>query len=307
MTFDVVVIGSLNYDILIQQDRLPQLGETYTGKGLMMMPGGKGANQAVQCARLGLQVNMVGCVGEDIYGQELLQSLSSNQIRSDNIRRSGTSGVGIVQILKEGDYCSTIIKGANYLINEDDIRDELFSHAPLLILQSEIPEAVVACAIKKARAAGCRILLNNAPARHIADDLLRLVDYLVVNETEAQQMTGQTVNDVEQATLAARDLHRRTGATVVITLGEKGSLLYSGSGEQALHFPASRCARVVDTTGAGDAFIGGLAWCLVKGVTLEQGIPFASRISAHAIQKYGGQNAFPWLAELEDVPELRVC
>lgn len=296
MSFDVVVVGSLNYDMLIQQDRLPRLGETFTGNGMMMMPGGKGANQAVQCAKLGLTVNMIGCVGQDIYGRELIQSLESHRVSIENIKKCGTSGIGIVQIMKSGDYCSTILRGANYHITPSDIKDEFFTRSPLVILQSEIPESVVETVIRKAKKQGCKVLLNNAPARYIPDELLQCVDVLVINETEASLMLDIEVADVDSALEAADLLHARIDAMVVITLGEKGSVVRCDA--ESRHFPAVPCPTVVDTTGAGDSFIGGLAYCMVKGIDIVDALPFAAAISAKSIQKYGGQSSFPALDEI---------
>ncbi|MGE9553574.1 ribokinase [Erwinia amylovora] len=297
MKFDVLVVGSLNYDILIQQDRLPHLGETFTGNALMMMPGGKGANQAVQCAKLGLTVNMVGCVGLDIYGQELILSLEKNGLQTTNVKRSGTSGVGVVQILSEGDYCSTIIKGANYHISNTDINPEFFRDTPLVILQSEIPESVMNHVIEQATKHSCQVLLNNAPARNIRPDVLRQVTYLVVNETEATFMSGEPVDDVASAHRAAEQLMEQISGTVIVTLGEKGAVVKSESLSE--HYPASHCEKVVDTTGAGDSFIGALAYSLVRNVALPEAIGFACKVSAHSIQKYGGQSSFPSLADLK--------
>lgn len=297
MKHHVVVIGSLNYDILVQQDRLPDIGETFTGNELMLMPGGKGANQAVQCAKLGLDVTMVGCVGNDIYGNELIKSLDENHVRVTNITQRGkTSGIGIVQILQSGDYCSTIIKGANYLIAESDIQDALFTDRPLVILQSEIPDGVVERAISLARHHHCKILLNNAPARDISAQALSQVDFLVVNETEASFMSNMSVTSVKDALACAADLHQKVNGQVIITLGEKGAVL---SGEQgAQHYPAVFCPDVVDTTGAGDSFIGGIAYCLVNAISLSEAIPFAAEISSCSIQKYGGQSSFPMLPDV---------
>lgn len=200
MNYDVVVIGSLNYDILIQQDRLPYIGETFIGNKVLMMPGGKGANQAVQCAKLGLKVNFIGCVGNDIYGDEMLKSLRNNAVITENIYRRGpTSGIGLAQILTSGNYCGTIIKGANYLLTKDDIKDDLFKDTSLVILQSEIPSEVVECAIYKAKIHGCKIIVNNAPARYIPLEVLKRIDYLIVNEMEAEFMSGQTVQSVDDA------------------------------------------------------------------------------------------------------------
>ncbi|ADU72819.1 ribokinase [Pantoea sp. At-9b] len=303
MKVDVVVIGSLNYDILVQQDRLPDIGETFTGNELMLMPGGKGANQAVQCAKLGLNVSMVGCVGNDIYGKELISSLAENNVVVSHIAaRGNNSGIGIVQILESGDYCSTIIKGANYLLTEEDITDDLFENKPLVIFQSEIPSAIVEYAIQKAHRLDSKILVNNAPARHIADETLRLIDYLVVNETEAGFMHAAPVNSVEEAQICATHLKARIAGDVIVTLGEKGAVISTGTGAQ--HFPAVFCPDVVDTTGAGDSFIGGIAYCLVKGIALAEAVPFAAEISSCSIQKYGGQSSFPMLPDV--VHALRV-
>ncbi|MFP1919027.1 ribokinase [Lonsdalea quercina] len=303
MKNNVVVIGSLNYDILIQQDRLPDLGETFTGNELLMMPGGKGANQAVQCAKLGLNVAMVGCVGEDIYGAELMKSLKENQVDVEHlIVRGTTSGIGIVQILESGDYCSTIIQGANYRITEQDITDSLFDGGPLVIFQSEIPVQVVEFAIHKARRQGCRILVNNAPARTLPAEVLKQIDYLVINETEASFMNSQPVTEVTEALQCAKALQQQVAGQVIITLGEKGAVL--GTDGSATHYPAVFCPEVVDTTGAGDSFIGGIAYCVVNGIPLTQAIPFAAEISSCSIQKYGGQNSFPMLPDVAHALKL---
>ncbi|KAA8999465.1 ribokinase [Affinibrenneria salicis] len=297
MKYDIVVIGSLNYDILVQQDRLPEIGETFTGNELLLMPGGKGANQAVQCAKLGLNVNMIGCVGNDIYGSALIKSLDGSNVSVAHITQRGkTSGIGIVQILESGDYCSTIIKGANYLIEESDISESLFKEQPLVILQSEIPDHVVERAIKLASHHHCKILLNNAPAREVSRQSLSLVDFLVVNETEASFMSKMSVASVNDALTSAAELHKRVRGQVIITLGEKGAVLSSDEGAQ--HYPAVFCPDVVDTTGAGDSFIGGIAYCLVNDISLQEAIPFAAEISSCSIQKYGGQSSFPMLPDV---------
>lgn len=297
MNHDVVVIGSLNYDILIQQDRLPEIGETFTGNELLLMPGGKGANQAVQCARLGLNVSMVGCVGDDMYGSDLIKSLRENGVNvAPIVTRGNTSGVGVVQILETGDYCSTIIKGANYLLTEADIPDTLFAGSPLVIFQSEIPAHIVDYAVSRARESGCKVLINNAPARELSGELLAQTDCLVINETEASLMNNAPVTNVEEALYWSTKMLDRVKGQVIITLGEKGAVLAENANAQ--HYPAVFCPDVVDTTGAGDSFIGGIAYCTVKGVPLSHGIPFAAEISSCSIQKYGGQNSFPMLSDV---------
>ncbi|WAT01753.1 ribokinase [Rouxiella chamberiensis] len=297
MKTDVLVVGSLNFDILVKQARLPLIGETFTGEGLLQMPGGKGGNQAVQCARLGLKVNMVGCVGDDLFGTELLNSLKENQVSCIDIKRQGASGLGLVQILQSGDYCSTIIKGANYALAVEDIKDAFFVDAPLVILQSEIAPDVVALTIEKARQFGCTLLLNNAPARDIERALLNQIDYLVVNETEASFMLGYTVETPQQALKAAHALRSEVRKAVIVTLGEKGSVVVAD--DENGHFPAVKCAAVVDTTGAGDSYIGALAYGIIKRLPLADSIAFASQVSAFSVQNYGGQGSFPYINDLQ--------
>lgn len=305
MKYDVVVIGSLNYDILIQQDRLPYIGETFIGNELLMMSGGKGANQAVQCAKLGLKVKFIGCIGNDIYGDELLKSLRNNNITTDNIyRRGSNSGIGIVQILESGDYCSTIIKGANYLLTKEDIKDAFFENSPLVIFQSEIPPEVVEYAISRAKFYGCKIIVNNAPARSIPATILKQIDYLVINETEATFMANKHVEDINDAQTCAEELCKNNpSGTVIITLGENGSVFADAN--NVTHYPAVFCPQVVDTTGAGDSFIGGIAWSIIQNIPMNEAIPFAAAISTYSIQKYGGQSSFPMLSDVQHVLEIK--
>lgn len=304
MKYDVVVIGSLNYDILIQQDRLPYIGETFIGNELLMMPGGKGANQAVQCAKLGLKVKFIGCIGNDIYGDELLKSLKNNNISTDNIyRRGSNSGIGIVQILESGDYCSTIIKGANYLLTKEDIKDTFFENSPLVIFQSEIPTEVVEYAISRAKFYGCKIIVNNAPARSIPVTILKQIDYLIINETEATFMASKHVEDINDARICAEELCKNNqSGTVIITLGENGAVFADAN--NIIHHPAVFCPQVVDTTGAGDSFIGGIAWSIIQNIPMNEAIPFAAAISTYSIQKYGGQNSFPMLSDVQHVIKI---
>lgn len=297
MKTDVLVVGSLNFDILIKQERLPLIGETYTGEELHQMPGGKGGNQAVQCALLGLNVKMVGCVGDDLFGQALIKSLAENQISCSEIKQRGTSGLGIVHILHSGDYYSSIIQGANYLLDVSDVKDSYFNDSPLVILQSEIAENVVKQVINQARSHHCLILLNNAPARFIDDETLSKIDYLVVNETEASFMLDNRIDNPSEALNAATLLRAKVRKAVIITLGDKGSVLVSD--EISAHFPAVKCDKVVDATGAGDSYIGALSYGIINNLSLADSINFASKVSAFAVQNYGGQGSFPTLETIQ--------
>lgn len=296
MQTEVLVIGSLNMDLLIKQNRLPSLGETFSANSFIQMPGGKGANQAVQCAKLGLNVAMVGCVGEDTFGDELISSLQTYGVQKLYIKRSGTSGLGIVQILPNGDYYSTVIKGANYAIQSNDIHDCYFQDKPLIILQSEIPYETVEYAIKKAVHYECKVLLNNAPAREIGSQVLSMVNYLVVNETETNLMTGIEIKTIDDAIIAGQKLLPRIKEFVVITLGEKGSVLVSHQIQK--HFSAVFCDNVVDATGAGDSYIGAFSYGLIKKMELSDIIKFASMVSSLSLKHIGGQASFPCIKDI---------
>lgn len=172
--------------------------------------------------KTGIEREYGGCGGNDIYGEHLINALHENNVSVANVLKRGTTtGIGIVQILESGDYCSTIIKGANYLLNENDISDNLFDGKPLVILQSEIPSHIVEYVIKVASMYQCKVILNNAPARSIAPSTLSSVDYLVVNETEASFMAGSEVSSIDDAHSCAAKLHKMVRSNVIITLGEK--------------------------------------------------------------------------------------
>jgi ribokinase len=295
----VTVVGSLNYDLIIEQDRVPRLGETFRGNDLKTAAGGKGANQAAQCGKLGLNTYLVGCVGNDIFADTLLTSLKESNVNTSYIKTSDTkTGMGIVQVMPDGDYFSTILPGANYRITKEDIlkAEEIISQSKIVILQFEIPKELIELTISLANKHNCYIIFNPAPVNEIKEDYLNMVDCLVLNETEAEFFYGKEVNSVNHALDACEAMYPRIKDRIIITLGEKGSVYFDGQSKD--HIPAET-VNAVDATGAGDSFIGALAYSIYHDYKITDALSLSSHVSARSVTKIGGQPSFPFINEIE--------
>ena len=294
---DVVVVGSLNMDLVVAVERHPKPGETIIGGDLQRFPGGKGANQAVAAARLGARVRMVGRVGADAYGAELKRVLGAEGIATAEVAEvEAPTGVALISVSEDGQNAIIVSPGANARLQPDDLDPALFANASVTVLQLETPLETVRRAAELGRAAGARVLLNAAPARELPDELLGVLDVLVVNEFEAAQVAGAAEPESPEAALAlARELARRV-PVVVVTLGARGLVWAGGGGEG--HLPAFE-VEPVDTTAAGDAFVGGLAAALAAGEPLEQALRFGSAAGALAATRPGAQPSLPRRAEVE--------
>lgn len=302
----VTVIGSINYDLIIQQSRLPLKGETFTGDGMVSAPGGKGANQAVQAARLGLKTYMVGKTGDDTFADACFKSLEDANVNCDHVQKlqSINTGLGIVHLLPDGDYYSTILTGANFAIGCDDIQkvEPLLAESKIVILQMEIPTKAVENSIELAHQNGCYVILNLAPPKSIRPEILKLVDCLIVNETEASFLTGTRIDSQESSERAADSLLQRVGDLLIITLGIKGSIAFR-VGQKA--FEPTNGIKALDATGAGDSFIGGVAYCLYHGIRdVSRILKIATFVSSVSITRYGGQPSFPRLGELDGIEKI---
>ncbi|MGE5604858.1 MAG: ribokinase [Bacteroidota bacterium] len=254
----ITVIGSLNYDILFKQKRLAQKGETITADSVTFASGGKGANQAVQCAKLGVQTYLVGAVGKDAFGEYLIEQLRKYGVNTDYIQITGeNTGIGVNNIMPDGSLIATISTGANFTIGKQRIDEvePLLARSKIVVLQMEIPNSVVEYAIMKAKTNGCFIILNAAPAKPISDQALSAVDCLVLNEPEASFYSGASIKDLESAEQNCEKLFTKIRKLLIITLGENGSLLYDG--KTKIHIKAKKVS-VIETTGAGDSYIGAL-------------------------------------------------
>jgi ribokinase len=290
----VVVFGSLNMDLVARVPRLPEPGETLTGHGFLANPGGKGANQAVACARQGAQVEMVGRVGDDAFATDLRASLAAQGVGAQGVVAVAgrATGVAMIMVDDRAQNAIAVIPGANALVNEEDAEAlrPLLQDAAMLLLQLEVPMPAVLRAAAVAREAGCRVLLNPAPAQALPDALWPLIDILVVNETEARLLAGVPSATRENAAAAAGVLLQRGPREVIVTLGEHGALCASSEGIQC--HDAVR-VQPVDTTAAGDTFIGALAAMLVEGSTMADAARHAIKAAAICVTRAGAQASMP--------------
>ena len=300
----IVVIGSINMDLVLRVPRMPLPGETLTGGAFRTIPGGKGANQAVACARLSgkvagaQQVAMVGCVGDDAFGATLRAALVGDGIIDSHVTTLPGVASGIASILVDdnGQNSIVIAGGANDMLSPAhiDAAKELIEQADIVVLQLETPMATVVHAIKLARSLGKTVVLNPAPAASLPAGVLELVDYLIPNEIEAAMLAGVSPEGADAKALAAA-LQKLGSDNVIITLGSKGvhAALYGGD----FTFPAE-VVQAVDTTAAGDTFIGGFVAGLASGMDEAEAIQQGQRAAAWSVTKPGAQTSIPHLHEL---------
>lgn len=294
----IVVVGSLNMDLVMRTPRVPQGGETMFGHAFSTLPGGKGANQAVACARLGAQVSMIGQVGQDGFGQTLRDGLSSDGIDVRHLGQSAAqTGVAMILVEDIGENRIILAPGANATLSTADIDKavEAIRSAAMLVVQLEVPLPVVEYAMCMARQAGVPVLLNPAPACALNDEFLRQVDILVPNETEAALLAGSEVIDVASAMRVARQLRERGPGCVLLTLGDKGVVIADVQGERHV---AAQKVQAVDSTAAGDTFIGGVCNGLVEGMSIDAAVALGQRASAICVTRHGAQPAIPYRREL---------
>ena len=296
----VVVVGSLSMDFTAQAERLPRLGETVMGTGFLMVPGGKGNNQAITCARLGAAVTMVGCVGADAFGDAVLKNCGDEGVDVSGIMSLPDCGTGIAHITVDsaGQNAITIVPAANSRLTPEMIHnaESKFAGASVVLVQMEIPLDAVRAALELGRSVGALTILNPAPAAKVPPETLSLVDLCAPNETEASSLVGCDVNDLEGVKKAARMLLAAGPRQVVITLGERGSFYSDGQSERLV--PVFE-VEVVDTVAAGDAFCGGLATALARGASLGAALEYASAAGAVAVTRAGATPSLPFARDVE--------
>lgn len=299
----IVVAGSINVDYALATPRIPLAGETLTGDAFAISRGGKGANQAVACCRLGATTVLIGCVGDDAAGRDTLIALTSEGLITDQVTtvRGQHTGSAVIFVAADGENCIGISAGANAALDESRIRQHAapIESAHYLLVQLETPLAGVRAAIDIAKAADTQVILNPAPACELDDALLAGVDILTPNQGEAALLSGLPCDDLEQAERASEALIERGAKTVIITLGAHGALVNDGDSCQRVPAPD---VEAVDTVAAGDTFSGALAVALVEGQSLLAAVDFANRAAAVAVTRRGAQDAIPRRREVEATP-----
>lgn len=295
----IVVIGSLNMDLITRTQKLPAMGETVSGLSFQTVCGGKGGNQAYAAARLGGTVTMLGCIGEDAFGRELVRNLEEQGVDCGKIRicegmESGTASITVYN----GDNSIIIIPGANKEVSIKYVEENLdcIREADFILLQLEIPFETVGSILFFAAEAGIPVMLNPAPARTIPDEILRLAKYVIVNETECEFYTGIPVKTVEDAKEGLQKLLDKGIARGIVTLGSQGAVYNCGAG--LLHEPA-RKVKAVDSTAAGDTFTAAVAVSLLEGNTMEEAVKFATKASSIVVTRMGAQTSIPGRAEVD--------
>ena len=295
----VVVIGSANMDLVVRCAHIPAPGETVVGGQFVTISGGKGANQAVACARMGAAVSMIGRVGDDPAGLMLRTALAGDGIALDGViaTEGSASGTAVILLTPDGQNRIVLAEGANGLLSPEDVaaHSALFDSARIVVCQLEIPPATVEAAFALATARGVPALLNPAPTRALPAELLDGVDYLVPNETEASALTGIDVQDEASASRAALSLRERGVRNVVITLGASGIMIADANGCRQM---AALPTKVVDTTAAGDSFIGGFATGISEGLGIDDAARLGLRVARLCVSRAGAQASLPRRHEL---------
>lgn len=296
----IAVIGSLNIDLVVQTSRVPKAGETLSGESFNVIPGGKGANQAVAASRAGGNVFMFGCVGEDTFGPKMISELQKAGVNTQFIEAVPGVSTGTATILVEqsGENRIVIVPAANaYVTTEwiDDRWDDI-SKSSLILLQHEIPIKTVFHIISRAAEDSIPIVLNPAPIYPIPEEYLKQISVLIVNEIECASLIGFSINNHRKAKDAAEILHRKGIDSVIVTMGSGGALILNA--DNNFHQPAFQ-VDVVDTTAAGDTFVGAFAASIIQEKSTQEAMRFSSASAALAVTKLGAQTSIPNAEEVD--------
>ena len=299
----IVVIGSSNTDMVVTSPKMPAPGETVMGNDFDIIPGGKGANQAVAAARADGNVIFIAKIGNDDFGRNAVAGYKKDNINTDNIFVDPDNPSGIAVIIVEestGQNSIVVSSGANKNLSIDDIKkiEKVIAEADVVLFQLEIPLNVVEYSLKIANQQGIKTILNSAPAQPLSDNILSLVDIITLNESETHILTGINPDNEKEIKKAATKLLGKVNDTVMVTLGSKGVYFISKNGDEG--FIPSIKVKAVDTTAAGDVFNGYLATAIADGKNYKEAISFANKAAAISVTRKGAQPSIPYVIELTD-------
>ncbi len=296
----LIVFGSINMDMVVEPEHLPQAGETVLCDDYDLFPGGKGANQALAAARMGARVALVGCAGGDHYSQQILATIRRQGVMTSGVAESERpTGCAMIMREKGGRNRIIVAGGANNEARADQVPDEILREDTMVLTQGEVPAAEICTLIRRAHARGVRVILNLAPAFPLPEDVLGMVWILVVNEIEIGQVTASLGLPAASPAEMAKALAAKGKTTCIVTLAEKGSVVAQLDGK-TFTVSALPIDAVVDTTGAGDAYCGTLAACLYSGMNLEESARWAAVAGSLACTKEGTINAFAYQDDIRE-------
>lgn len=297
----VIVFGSLNMDLTISSDKIPLQGETIHGSDFLINVGGKGCNQAVAAVKSGCQVEFIGGIGADVFGGQIIDTLKNYNINTSNIQRLSNESTGVAIIIRsENDNRIILNSGANYKLDIDKAVNSLKTigcKGDIFLAQFENQIDAVKLMIKKAKSLGMYTILNPAPAKYIEPETYKYIDLMIVNQTETQILTSIYPDSENSCRNAFRAFRKKGAGRALITLGSKGSVIMV---DEKLYKEAAYPVKIVDSTAAGDAYIGGLLSKLVKNDDFKNCMNYASKVAALTITKVGAQQSIPYLNEVED-------
>ena len=295
-----LVIGSLNMDMTVKVEELPKLGETIFGNDFYESCGGKGANQAVAVSKLGMKTEMIGMVGKDSQGEKLIQNLNKYGIISDNVIKSDElTGRAIITVDKKGDNNIIVIPGSNFKITKEHIqaKQDVIASSDVVILQNEIPSKTVEFSLLKAKELGKITIFNPAPARKLSGEVFKNTDYLILNETEMEEIFEIKFNDEEYTEKISIKKKEYGIKNIILTLGDKGSILFSEDNNIKKYDVYK--VKAVDTTAAGDSFIGAFTMKICEIGNPDEAIKYATAVSAIVVTRQGAQDSIPTREEIE--------
>jgi ribokinase len=296
----IAVVGSSNMDLVVKSKSIPAIGETILGGDFIMVPGGKGANQAVAAAKLGAEVFLIAKLGEDIFAEHSLNNFKKEAVNTKHLVQTGEapSGVALIMVDEKGNNSIVVAPGANNTLLPADVKkaESDIASCGAVVAQLEVPLETIEFTAKMANNLKVPFVLDPAPARELDPELLSMVDVLTPNETEAQILTGIEVTDEESARVAAGNLLGRGIKTVIITLGDKGYLL---ADSEETKYVSGKKVDAVDSTAAGDAFTGSLAVGIAENKAISDAALFANYVAALSVTKMGAQSSMPTLQEVE--------
>ena len=296
---NICVIGSLNMDLVVNVDTMPKPGQTIIGSNFKEVPGGKGANQAVAMARLNGNVSMIGKVGEDGFGQTLINSLKNDKVDTTYIQTAkGATGVALITVDKNAQNSIVVSPGANFEVKEDDIDNniEAIKNSDIVVLQLETPLNTIKYALNKAKELNKYTILNPAPAVKLDDEIIKNVDLLTPNETELEILSEMKIENEDDISKATNKMIEKGVKELIVTLGSKGSLYIN---KEKSFFKSAYKVDAIDTTAAGDSFTGALAVALSNNKYIDEAMDFASKVGALSVMKEGAQSSLPTLKDVE--------